>query len=160
MLISRRMRLARSARGVPSLGCVARAPLRRERGEFLRLANPGPHRSEGLPSGLRSSVDQISRQIVGLSTTQAVINFLCQIGLTSPSEIRLFFSGESLKDLRQRFGYGQVTSRSGRGRWRRVLAARAQRASLEQTASKAVSTESANTATARCVDRGDGVGTG
>jgi hypothetical protein len=56
--------------------------------------------------GVRANVNQMSLQIVGESTTQAVINYLCQNLDPSPASVRLFFDSESLADLRARFGYG------------------------------------------------------
>lgn len=56
--------------------------------------------------GVRANVNQISLQVVGESTTQALVNYLCQNGLTAPSSVRSFLGSESLNDLRQRFGYG------------------------------------------------------
>ncbi len=71
----------------------------------LKAQFPAPTSCTADP-GFRSNVNQISLQIVGLSTTQALINYLCQNGLIDPVSVRSFFGGESLSDLEHRFGYG------------------------------------------------------
>lgn len=72
----------------------------------LQAQVPPPPVSCTADPGVRNNVNQISLQVVGESTTQALINYLCQNGILTPQAIRNFLNFESLADLRQRFGYG------------------------------------------------------
>jgi hypothetical protein len=56
--------------------------------------------------GVRANVNTISLRMVGESTTQALINYLCQNGILTPTAIQNFFNFESLSQLRRDFGYG------------------------------------------------------
>jgi uncharacterized protein (DUF3084 family) len=72
----------------------------------LQAQLPPPPVSCTADPGVRANVNQISLQVVGESTTQALINYLCQNGILTPQAVKNFFNFESLNDLRQRFGYG------------------------------------------------------
>jgi hypothetical protein len=67
---------------------------------------PPPPVSCTADPGVRANVNQTSLQVVGESTTQALINYLCQNGILTPSAIRNFFNVHSMSYLRQNFGYG------------------------------------------------------
>jgi hypothetical protein len=56
--------------------------------------------------GVRANVNAISLRMVGESTTQALINYLCQNGILAPIAIQNFFNFESLAQLQRDFGYG------------------------------------------------------
>jgi hypothetical protein len=72
----------------------------------LQAQIPPPPVSCTADPGVRANVNAISLRMVGESTTQALINYLCQNGILTPSAIQNFFNFESLTQLRRDFGYG------------------------------------------------------
>jgi hypothetical protein len=72
----------------------------------LQAQVPPPPVSCTADPGVRANVNAISLRLVGESTTQALINYLCQNGILAPIAIQNFFNFESLTQLRRDFGYG------------------------------------------------------